>query len=282
MTELGTYDIEEITQHLADRTYPISGISRLGTTEFHFSGPARYLGVALHSGSRVRPSLSGVMAVTGEERLREEDPYTDRFIRDFPVQLIARDSRFEYDLNWEIDRSIYPAGERKWGLQVWNRELTQGELEESYDKYLEFHSILDLVMETVMEKGSPVILFDMHSFCYQREGRIDWFRDERAEINLGTRYINREYFKPLIDTFLKGVSGAEIESYPIRVVENELFPGGYLTRKYSEKYNRDVLVMAIEYKKIFMDEWTGALDEQKLGILISNFLVTRDRILELL
>jgi hypothetical protein len=66
------------------------------------------------------------------------------------------------------------------------------------------------------------------------------------------------------------------------VVENGLFPGGYLTRQYSEKYNRDVLVMAIEYKKIFMDEWTGALDEQKLGILISSFLVTRDRILELL
>ena len=282
MTELGTYDIEEIRQHLADRVYPFSGISRLGTTEFHFIGPARYLGVALHSGSRVRPSLSGVMALTGEERFREEDPYTDRLIRSFPVQLIARDSRFEYDLNWEIEKSIYPAGEKKWGLQVWNRELTPDERDETYTRFLEFHSILDLAVETVLEEGTPVILFDMHSFCYQRGGRIEWFRDQMAEINLGTRYINREQFAPLINTFLEGISGMDIESYPLRVVENELFPGGYLTRKYAATHHRDVLVMAIEYKKIFMDEWTGILDKEKMDILISNFLVTKDKMLELL
>ena len=55
MSLLKTYSLTEIGQCLKDEKYPISGITELGSTEFHFKEPSEYLGVALHNGSRIRP-----------------------------------------------------------------------------------------------------------------------------------------------------------------------------------------------------------------------------------
>ena len=282
MNTLKRYELEEIRRRFREGGLPFSGISPLGSAEFHFREPARYLGVALHAGSRVRPGLRGVMAVSEEERHREEDLFTERFIRDFPLQLIARDSRFEYDLNWEEERAIYPAGEKKWGLRVWSRELTKDERAATLDKYREFHAILDMVVEFLRGTGFPVILFDMHAFRYRRESHVAWFDDDKPEVNLGTRSVNRDHFARLIDCFLEGVAGTKIGNHTIRVTENGLFPGGYLTRKYSAGDNRGVLVLAIEYKKLFMDEQTGQFREEIFATLWKNFVKTRDRIIDML
>jgi len=278
MSILKRYSIEEIRQCLKEGKLPISGITRFGSTEFHFREPASYVGVALHNGNRVGSEVLEAMEVGQEERFREEDPHTDSFIQDFPLQLIARDSRFEYDLNREIEKCIYPAGEKKWGLQVWNRPLTQSEIEMIYSKYREFHALLDLIMKHIIENHNSAILFDIHSFCYQRETRTHWWQDEKPDINLGTRYINREYFSPLIELFLENMSGITLDGHTLRIFENEIFPGGYLTRKYAKSHNRKVLVLAIEYKKIFMNELTGELYPQILKLLIENLLLTKDRI----
>jgi N-formylglutamate amidohydrolase len=280
METLKTYDPEELREDLYSGLFPIHGISSLGSAEFHLRAPAHYLGVALHSGGRVREELVGVMAVTPEERFREEDPFTELFIQDFPLQLIGRDSRFEYDLNREPDRCIYAHNRKKWGLTVWNRELTQKEKELNLTRFREFHVILDMLVEYVTGIGTPAVLFDMHSFCYQRKKKMLWFEDAGPEINLGTRFINREYFAPLVDRFLEGISGMMIDGYPVRVRENVLFPGGYLTRKYAASHNREILVLAIEFKKLFMDEVTGIFNSEKFHILKSGFTRSKDRILE--
>ena len=282
MEPLRSYHLDEIGRRLKKREYPFSGISQLGSTEFHFRAPSRYLGVALHSGDAVRAELSDVMAVSPYDRFRDEDPYTERFIEEFPLQIIACDSRFEYDLNWEQEQAIYASDEKKWGLQVWNRELTKGEKRITYSKFMEFHKILDIVVESMLEKDFPAVLFDIHSFCYQRERKIRWFDDEKPEINLGTRFINRRFFSPLVDCFLEGISATRIDGHPVRVVENGLFPGGYLTRKYAERYKHEVLVLAIEYKKIFMDESTGKFYEKNFQVLKNNFLYARDQMVKLL
>lgn len=278
MSQSKTYSLTEIGQCLKDGNYPISGITELGSTEFHFKEPSEYLGVALHNGSRIRPELFEAMEVKREDRFREEDPYTDYFLHEFPIQVIARDSRFEYDLNWEIEQSIYSASEKKWGLQVWNRMLTPAETESTYGKYREFHALLDLIVSYILEFHSTIVMFDIHSFCYQRESRLNWWEDDKPDINLGTKYINRGHFSTLIDLFIKQVSEMEMNGYSLRVGENVLFPGGYLTRKYANSHNRQVLVLAIEYKKIFMDEWTGELFPQEQGMLIENLLLTKESI----
>ena len=39
----------------------------------------------------------------------------------------------------------------------------------------------------------------------------------------------------------------------------------------SKKYYERVLVLALEYKKLFMDEWTGEVFKDQLEKLISQF-----------
>jgi N-formylglutamate amidohydrolase len=279
MTALSRYSLEEIKQCLQEERFPVSGITPLGTAEFHFIEPSSCLGVALHPGGRVRSGILEALEVNQEERFREEDPYTDLFIRDFPFQLIARDSRFEYDLNWEIEKCIYPSDTKKWGLQVWKRDLIPDEISLTYLKYREFHALMDMVIDNILTRHAQALVFDVHTFCYQRNKITSWWTDSTPEINLGTFHINRTFFTSIIDLFLQSVSGITVEGHTLRVAENEIFPGGYLTRKYAKSHNIRVLVLAIEYKKIFMNEVTGELHAPILETLVNNLVLTKDRIL---
>jgi N-formylglutamate amidohydrolase len=271
MSELVTYTLSEISRKLQVCDLPFSGITRLGSSEFHILQPAHYAGVVMHSGHRVRPEIRKVLAVGPEDRYREEDPYMDRFITGFPIQILARDSRFEYDTNWEAEEAIYDANRKKWGLQVWQRELTEQERLRTLDKYHEFHALMDMVTEFMLKQNPQVLIFDMHSYCYQREKKQHWISDERPDINLGTRAVNRKRFAPLIDLLLEKLALTKVEGQKLRVAENEIFPGGYLSRKYSRLYPDHVLVLALEYKKLFMDEFTGELYDDLLEALITSF-----------
>lgn len=282
MKSLQVYTLEEIADHLEQGRYPVSGITPMGTAEFHFSEPACYLGVALHNGNRVRAGLRNVMEVGRKARFREEDPYTERFIESFPLRLIARDSRFEYDLNWEKEKCIYPYEEKKWGLQVWKRPLTLPEIESTHLKYTEFHSLLDMVLQSILRNCPKAILFDMHSFCYLRDGPVNWWEDDKPDINLGTRHILRERFSAEIDLFLRESALIRIGGRTLRVGENALFSGGFLTRKYREIHPDRLLVLAVEYKKIFMDERSGELYPERLEILRDQLLLTKERMLRII
>ena len=127
---------------------------------------------------------------------------------------------------------------KKWGLKVWNRPLTPDEIDTTHNKYREFHALIDLVVGNILEHYGSALMFDIHSFCYQREERLNWWEDDKPEINLGTRSINREYFSPLVNIFLDNVSEIQMDGHILRVGENVLFPGGYLTRKYANSHNR--------------------------------------------
>ena len=232
----------------------------------------------MHAGSRIRPEIAKALTVKRVDRFREEDPFMGAFIRDFPIQIIARDSRFEYDLNREPHRAFYPFGSLKWGLKVWCRELTEEEQELSIMKHHEFHELVDMVAGYLLSHNRHALVFDMHSYCFQREGTNDWYEDPRPEINLGTRPVNREHFSQAIDSFLKDLSNTGIGDRPIRVAENEVFPGGYLSRRLSKKWFDNILVLALEYKKIFMDEWTGQVYREILDELVQGFRTATDRL----
>lgn len=62
---------------------------------------------AVHAGNKFRTSLIAKCALLDEERLYEEDPFTDQLIQAMPITLIAQDSRYEYDLNRPIANCIY-------------------------------------------------------------------------------------------------------------------------------------------------------------------------------
>jgi len=265
------YSLIDIEKRLRDNDLPFSGVTALGSSQFTISQPAFHAGVAMHAASRVRPELIDALAVSPEDRYREEDPYTDLFIQDFPIQIKSMDSRFEYDVNRDFEHAIYDEHKKTWGLRIWRRELTDEERKESLAKHQEFHDLMDIITDYLLRQNKYAVIFDIHSYCYQRERLNLWYEDEKPEINVGTKAVNRARFGPLIDSFMNDLKIIDIDNRSIRVLENAIFNGGFLSRRLSAEYYDHLLVLALEFKKIFMDEWSGKLYNEPFRKLIEGF-----------
>ncbi len=279
------YTIDEIKEKLQQEELPFTGITELGSARFSFKEPAGYAGTAIHSGSRIRADLINKLSVSSEDRYREEDPGTERFIEKLPIQIVALDSRFEYDINRSEDKAIPLTPEMAWGLTVWNSSLTAEDIATSLAKYREFHQLMDLVSANLVGQaggkggGGRACIFDLHSYCYQREKREPWYENPKPVINLGTEAINDAVFRDLIDDFLLKLRNIRAEGRKVTVAENEVFKGGYLARRLSALHHDNLAVFAIEFKKIFMDEWTGEFilpvyEElvEQFGDLVADFV----------
>lgn len=271
------YTLEEIKKKLQQEELPFSGVTELGSARFVFREPASYAGMAIHAGSRIREDLKDKLQVSPKDRYREEDPGTDQFIEKLPIQVVALDSRFEYDVNRSAEKAIPLTPEMAWGLTVWNSPLTAEEIATSLAKYREFHLLMDLVCAYLVKqagsKGSSAraYIFDLHSYCYQREQREPWYVNAKPVINLGTEPINDAVFRDSIDDFLLKLKKIKVEGRAITVAENEVFKGGYLARRLSALHQDRLAVFAIEFRKIFMDEWSGEFNLPVYEELVEQF-----------
>src|SRR5678816_2006148 len=77
---------------------------------------------------RLRPEIAAGMCLSDADRLREEDPFTGEAVRGLPQHVIAHRSRFEFDLNRDIENAVYRTPEQSWGLKVWNSDALGDEL----------------------------------------------------------------------------------------------------------------------------------------------------------
>ncbi len=265
------YLLKEIEELLHREAFPLQGVTRLGSARFLFRAPAGPAGIALHTGRRIREELHSILEVSDTDRFREEDPGTERLIETLPIQIIAQDSRFEYDLNRAIERTIPLTPETAWGLKVWKRPLTDAEKETSLAKYREFHRLMEIVSDFMVSRGRPAYIFDLHSYCYQKNGNQPWHQDPQPDLNLGTMSINQCRFRKAIDTLLSELRMITIEGRKIRVAENELFLGGHLARKLCARHHSQLAVFAVEFKKLYMDEWSGEFNQDNFAELTSNF-----------
>jgi len=265
------FSLSEIRSRLEKQDFPFSGITELGSAYFEFRKPAFYAGIAIHAGDRVRDEILKCMAVSQEDRYREEDPHTERFIKDFPIQIIGRDSRFEYDINRKKETAVYQTPEMAWGLEVLNMPLTDEAIRRTLEKYDEFHALMDILVDYLCGQHEYGVIFDCHSYNYQREARRPWYEDEKPVINVGTGPVNRERFALIIEILMNRFSGISVENRPIYVGENVVFKGGNLSQRLSKAHYDTLLVLAIEFKKVFMDEHSGELYAEVLEELAEQF-----------
>lgn len=270
ITEL-VYSLEEISARVRDLDFPFTGITELGSAYFKFLEPSYFAGAAIHAGSQVRPDLLELMQVSQSDRYREEDPGTERFIADFPIQIIARDSRFEYDLNRQLEQVIYKTPEMAWGLTVWKRPLTDAQVSASLAKYHEFHALIDIVVTHLLSQNAYAALFDCHSYNYQREQRVPWYEDKKPVINIGTLKVNRDIFGDVVESLMERCGQIHLEGRKVYVAENEVFRGGHMANRLNLAHQDRLFVPAIEFKKVFMDEWQGTFNEPVFMDLIRQF-----------
>ena len=274
------YSLQEIEQRLKNNDLPLKGITELDSAEFKFLKPAFYAGTAIHAGNRIRNELRDAVAVDPADQYREEDPGTEKFIQDFPIQIIALDSRFEYDLNRPSDQAVYLTPDMAWGLTIWNRPLTEEEISISLAKHREFHQLMDIVADFLIQQNRRAFIFDVHSYCYQREERLPWYVDNKPVINLGTEAINQNVFGESIKKFINHLNQISVDGRPISVAENDVFKGGYLARRLCARNHDRLAVFAIEFKKIFMDEWSGEFYPNIFNNLLAKFSLAVSKLIK--
>ena len=230
-------------------------------------GDSPIVGTAIHNGRAVRGTLARLMALGAEERLREEDPFTEFAIRDIPNRIVFHRSRFEIDLNRAREAAVYLAPEQAWGLDIWREQPTPEAVEESLAVHDAYYAMLRQTLGAIEARHGRFVLLDIHSYNHRRDGPDAPPSDPETapEINIGTFSMNRKYWAHVLDPFIEALRGFEFRGRRMDVRENVAFMGkGEQTRFIHEAFARTGCAIAVEFKKFFMDEWTGLPDREAL------------------
>ncbi|WP_439880868.1 N-formylglutamate amidohydrolase [Pontibacter sp. MBLB2868] len=229
-------------------------------------GESPLVATAIHSGHNVRHNISNLFALAAEERLREEDPYTDQWVVIADNQIIGHNSRFEMDLNRSPDKAIYRLPEDAWGLHVWEDELPDELAKESMSRYDKFYADVKQMLTEVKEQHGCFVVYDLHTYNHKREGATGLPADpeQNPEVNIGTGNMNRKKWGPVVDAFMHSLQSYNYMGRHLDVRENVKFEGGYFMRWIHDTFGDSACVMSIEFKKFFMDEWTGEPDDQQI------------------
>lgn len=228
-------------------------------------GYVHYVCGAVHNGHQFRKELWDNCLHTAYDRWYEEDPATKEMVQTHPIVIAGCDSRFEYDLNREPERAIY---EDAWGKKLWRNPLDASAVTKSLDKHYAFYRVVDALIAKIESKFSVCIVYDMHSYNWQR-----WDR-EVPTWNLGTTNIDEDRFKESIASWR-----AILEQTPLpndikstAKINDTFYGNGYFLKHITNKF-QNTLVLATEIAKVYCDEMNQVLYPEVVDA-VENYLKT--------
>ena len=203
------------------------------------------------------------LVISDEDRLREEDPLTDYFLPVADNLFRANRSRFEFDLNRVRDRALSRNPEDTWGLTIWKADLPEDMIETSLVHHDRFYAQVKQTCDELIRRHGKILFLDLHSFNHIRSGPGGAPGDHASnpDIDLGVTELNRDIYGDLVDRFADRLRSVPIAGRTPDVRENSRFPdGGNFPEWLHRVYGDAACVLTLEYKKVFMDEWTGTAD----------------------
>lgn len=233
-------------------------------------GPGPVVATAIHDGHGVRDEVREAMSLSDADRLREEDPYTGQAAETVSNHIIACRSRFEADLNRKPDDAVYRTPEMSWGLQVWNAPLPDDLVARSLDFHASFYRMMAATLDEISAHHKRFILFDIHSYNHRRKGAgaAATAQADAPDVNIGTYSMPRAYWASILDPIIEAMRDFDFNGRKLDVRENIAFKGkGELTRFVHERYPERGCAIAVEFKKFYMDEWTGIPDQAELAAM---------------
>jgi len=238
--------------------------------EFNFKYTSPIVCTAIHNGHDVSEEVNKNFAVSESIRLMEEDPYTDRFTDFASNTIIGRTSRFEVDLNRSIEKCIYLKPEDAWGLRTRKDKPSDNVISKSLEEYKIFYSTAKNHFTQLEKKYGRFFVYDIHSYNHHRKGSTAEFDDPKLnpEIIIGTNNMPEKWLS-LVDKIQKKLIMFDYFGRQLDARVNVNFPGGHFSRWIHNNFPDSACCIAIEFKKIWMDEWTGEIYEEKLNKLIS-------------
>ncbi len=222
------------------------------------------IAAALHDGHAVAEPLSDYMHLKEHERFREEDPYTG-YMADFAAsQVLVGTSRFQTDLNSRRERAVYRTPEDAWGLTVWKPDLPEVMVAALLASYDDFYRDMAVLIERTISRYGKFVVLDIHSYNHRRDHPSEIANvGENPEINVGTAH-NRTPWKALGQHFVRFLAHHQVQGRFLDVRENVKFKGGGFSEWVNHNYGDYGCVLSLEFKKTFMDEWTGRVDVKHL------------------
>jgi N-formylglutamate deformylase len=224
--------------------------------------PGPVVMAAIHAGHDVRPELREWLAVSDEERRREEDPLTDFWLPLADTTIRVNRSRFEVDLNRPRELAVATEPADTWGMRIWKRPPPAPQLEVSLAMHDRFYGCVARLLDHLVESCGYVLVIDVHSYNHRRD---DAAREadpaHNPDIDLGTTTLDRSRFGPLARSFAAALRQGTLHGHRLDVRENVKYPGGgHFPEWIYQHYGRSVCTISVEYKKTFMDEWTSTAD----------------------
>jgi N-formylglutamate amidohydrolase len=231
------------------------------------SGSGPIIATAIHAGHDFRPEVAERHVLDEAARLREEDPFTDRWIDIGDTQIVVHRSRFEVDLNRPRDAAVYRTPSDAWELDLWSAEPGPDLVSGSLDLYDGFYDQLRGVCDAAVAENGRFVLLDLHSYNHRRGGPDAPVDDPAGnpEINVGTGTVDRTVWAEVVDAFAAAMAAHPFDGGTLDVRENVRFRGGHLSGWINATYPGAGCALAIEMKKIFMDEWTGEPNESMIA-----------------
>lgn len=222
---------------------------------------------AIHDGHGLRAEVAALIALSDADRLREEDPFTGQAIVDVPTHIVAHRSRFEADLNRDAQTAVYRTPEQCWGLNVWRTPPGDDLVERSLEYHRRFYAAIAAVLDEIAADYPRFVLLDIHSYNHRRDGpeASPASAEGAPEINIGTFSMPRNDWAWLLDPLIQAMRAYDFGGRNLDVRENVAFQGrGELTRFVHERYPGVGCAIAVEFKKFYMDEWSGKPDAMAL------------------
>lgn len=221
---------------------------------------------AIHDGHDVRREVARELALDASTRRREEDPYTACFTRVGDARVVVHRSRFEVDLNRPRSKAVYRRPEDAWGLEVWRRCLPPAIVAGSLSIYDAFYEQVGGLLGLVTGRHGRIVVLDLHSYNHRRDdpGRAA-DPDDNPDINVGTSNMDRRRWAGVVGGFIADVARGTVRGRRLSVGENVRFQGGHMVQWMHDRFPDSVCALAVEVKKVFMDEWTGRCDPEAIA-----------------
>ena len=245
-------------------------------------GNSPLIATAVHDGHNLRHEVAAIMNLSERDRLREEDPYTSSWVDIAETRIVALRSRFEVDLNRPRDQAVYVTPEDCWGLDVWKEKPSPEIIEKSLAEYDAYYALIKEILTEAEAAHGKFVLYDIHSYNHRRNGADGEPESaaENPEVNIGTGTLDRAKWGGLIDRFIKDLSEFDFLGRKLDVRENVKFKGGNQVKWLHENFAESGCGLAIEFKKFWMDEWTGEKNAEMVEAIHKALAATVPGVLE--
>ena len=245
-------------------------------------GDGPLVATAVHDGHETRPDVRSHLLLGELDRLREEDPFTGEWTRVAPTRVVGTRSRFEVDLNRPREKAVYRTPDDAWGLTVWKDEPPADMFDVSLAEYDTFYAAMHDLFAKIIKQHGRLLVFDLHTYNHRRQGPDSPAADVEGnpQVNIGTGTMDRRRWAPVVDTFVDTLRAFEFPGGKLDVRENVKFKGGNWPRWIHEVFPDSGVAIAIEFKKFFMDEWSGEPNEDLVAAIGEALRFTAPAVLE--